>query len=154
MRVYNGKNCQICVPMLGTSRMLELGPKSVSPNIVPTKEFLELLTQTFTPEEIALIVAGTFEYNVCANIPLACNFTTTSLDEAIERFQVKSEPSKLDKIIEEEKKEEETTCCSGECNQCNCSSNEQGVEEKVVEETAEPEPATTKKDKKKSKKAE
>ena len=151
MRVYNGKNCQICVPMLGTSRMLELGPKSVSPNIVPTKEFLELLTQTFTPEEIALIVAGTFEYNVCANIPLACNFTTTSLDEAIERFQVKSEPSKLDEIIEEEKKEEET--CNGECNQCNSSSTEQEeVEEKVVEETAEPEPATTKK--KKSKKAE
>ena len=149
MRVYNGKNCQICVPMLGTSRMLELGPKSVSPNIVPTKEFLELLTQTFTPEEIALIVAGTFEYNVCANIPLACNFTTTSLDEAIERFQVKSEPSKLDEIIEEEKKEEET--CNGECNQCNCSSKEQEVAEKAVEET---EPAPTKKDKKKSKKAE
>lgn len=151
MRVYNGKNCQICVPMLGTSCMLELGPKSVSPNIVPTKEFLELLTQTFTPEEIALIVAGTFEYNVCANIPLACNFTTTSLDEAIERFQVKSEPSKLDKIVEEEKKEEETCC--GECDQCNCSENqEQEVAEKVVEETETT--ATTKKDKKKSKKAE
>lgn len=153
MRVYNGKNCKISVPMLGTKEMLELGPKSVSPNLLPTIEFLELLTRSFTPEEIALVVAGRFEYNVCANIPLACNFTVTSLDEAIERFQVKSEPSKLDEIIEEEKKEE-TTCCSGECNQCNCSSNEQEVEEKVVEETAEPEPATTKKDKKKSKKAE
>lgn len=138
MRIYNGKNCQICVPMLGTKEMLELGPKSVSPNLVPTKEFLELLTRSFTPEEIALVVAGAFEYNVCANIPLASNFTVTSLDEAIERFQVKvkSEPTVVENLEEAEKIEEvkeeevaETPCCNcGDCENCSCHASEETPE--------------------------
>lgn len=133
MRIYNGKNCQICVPMLGTKEMLELGPKSVSPNLVPTKEFLELLTRSFTPEEIALVVAGAFEYNVCANIPLASNFTVTSLDEAIERFQVKvkSEPTVVESLEEAEKNEEvaETPCCNcGDCENCSCHASEETPE--------------------------
>lgn len=133
MRIYNGKNCQICVPMLGTKEMLELGPKSVSPNLVPTKEFMELLTRSFTPEEIALVVAGAFEYNVCANIPLASNFTVTSLDEAIERFQVKvkSEPTVVESLEEAEKNEEvaETPCCNcGDCENCSCHASEETPE--------------------------
>ena len=134
MRIYNGKNCQICVPMLGTKEMLELGPKSVSPNLVPTKEFLELLTRSFTPEEIALVVAGAFEYNVCANIPLASNFTVTSLDEAIERFQVKvkSEPTVVESLEEAEKNEEvsETPCCNcGDCENCSCHASEETLDD-------------------------
>lgn len=102
MRIYNGKDCQISVPMLGTSQMLELGPKSVSGNIMPTNEFLTLLTQSFTPEEIAFVIAGQFEYNVCANIKMANNFVVTSLDEAISRFAVKKEETPVETLEKEE----------------------------------------------------
>lgn len=98
MRIYNGKDCQISVPMLGTNQMLELGPKSVSGNIMPTNEFLTLLTKSFTIEEIAFIVAGQFEYQVCASIPMASNFVATSLDEAISRFAVKKEETPVEKL--------------------------------------------------------
>lgn len=135
MRIYNGKDCQICVPMLGTNQMLELGPKSVSGNIMPTVEFLTLLTKSFTINEIAFIVAGKFEYEVCANIPLASNFTVTSLDEAIERFAVKKEETPVEKIekaeaVEETPVSEETV-------------SEEPVDEDVV--TSEPEPEMPKK---------
>ena len=106
MRIFNGTNRRISVPILGTTQKLELGPMSVSGNILPTEEFLILLTQSFTPDEIAFICAGTYEYNVCAHVNMACNFTVGSLDEAMSKFLPKEPETPIKKLEEEESKVE------------------------------------------------
>lgn len=106
MRIFNGTNRRISVPILGTTQKLELGPMSVSGNILPTEEFLILLTQSFTPDEIAFICAGTYEYNVCAHVNMACNFTAGSLDEAMSKFLPKEPETPIKKLEEEELKVE------------------------------------------------
>lgn len=104
MKIFNGKDCQMTIPLLGTSQMLELGPKQVSKDLMPTVEFLELITRCFSPKDIAIILAGPFEYNVCANIPLISNFTCLSLDEAVSRFTT---PEPEESVIDDAKVEEE-----------------------------------------------
>ena len=104
MKIFNGKDCQMTIPLLGTSQMLELGPKQVSKDLMPTVEFLELITRCFSPKDIAIILAGPFEYNVCANIPLISNFTCLSLDEAVSRFTT---PAPEEPVIDDAKVEEE-----------------------------------------------
>lgn len=107
MRIFNGTNRRISVPILGTTQKLELGPMSVSGNILPTEEFLILLTQSFTPDEIAFICAGTYEYNVCAHVNMAVNFTAGSIDEAMSRFLPKEPETPIEKLEKEEAKVEE-----------------------------------------------
>lgn len=101
MRIYNGKNSQVDIP-LATQRVT-IGPKSVSKDLMPSTEMLQLLSTSFDDSEIALIVSGPTELNLCAGVPSCTPLVVQSLDEALIRFNggdVKPEPKP-------EKKEEE-----------------------------------------------
>lgn len=101
MRIYNGKNSQVDIP-LATQRVT-IGPKSVSKDLMPSTEMLQLLSTSFDDSEITLIVSGPTELNLCASVPSCTPLVVQSLDEALVRFNggdVKPEPKP-------EKKEEE-----------------------------------------------
>lgn len=117
MRIYNGKNSQVDIP-LATQRVT-IGPKSVSKDLMPSTEMLQLLSTSFDDSEIALIVSGPTELNLCAGVPSCTPLVVQSLDEALVRFNggdVKPEPKpekKEEPVVEEpvveekEEKEEE-----------------------------------------------
>ena len=118
MRIYNGKNSQVDIP-LATQRVT-IGPKSVSKDLMPSTEMLQLLSTSFDDSEIALIVSGPTELNLCAGVPSCTPLVVQSLDEALVRFNggdVKPEPKPEKKeedpvaeepvVEEKEEKEEE-----------------------------------------------
>lgn len=90
MRIYNGKNSQVDMPLANGQR-ISISPKSVSGNIMPSNEFLSLLVSSYDYSEIALIVSGPFEINMCSQVSCCAGFIVTSLEEAIERFAPKKE---------------------------------------------------------------
>lgn len=107
MRIYNGKNSQVDIP-LATQRVT-IGPKSVSKDLMPSTEMLQLLSTSFDDSEIALIVSGPTELNLCAGVPSCTPLVVQSLDEALVRFNggdVKPEPKPEKKEEEPEKKVE------------------------------------------------
>lgn len=114
MRIYNGKNVQLDLP-LGSQRIV-IAPKSVSGDIMPSNEFLSLLVTSYDYSEIALIVAGPYEINMCADVSGSVGFVCQSLEEAVERFAPKCDCQKEDVKSEEKPCEckEECTCCSNE----------------------------------------
>lgn len=125
MRIFNGKNVQLDLP-LGSQRIV-IAPKSVSGDIMPSNEFLSLLVTSYDYSEIALIVAGPYEINMCADVSGSVGFVCQSLEEAIARFTPKCDCQK-------EVKAEEKPC---ECKEeCTCCSNEAELE--VVEPEVEP----------------
>lgn len=91
MRVYNGTKSQINLPLSGTQR-ITIPAHSVSGDIMPSNEFLSLLVSSYDYNELALIVSGPFEINMCAGISGSVGFVVQSLDEAIERFAPKECP--------------------------------------------------------------
>lgn len=103
MRVYNGTNSQVDLPLTGNQR-ITIASHSVSKDIMPSTEFLSLLVSSYDYNELALIVSGPFEINMCSGVSGCVGFVCQSLEEAINRFQpeVKEEKPK-------EKKEEVTT---------------------------------------------
>ena len=108
MRIYNGTNSNVDIPLSGIQR-LQISPKSVSGDFLPSNEFLSLLVTGYDYKEIALIVSGPYEINMCSGVPGAVGFVVQSLEEAIERFNPKEEkvePTKIE-IIEEKPVEEE-----------------------------------------------
>lgn len=147
MRIYNGTQSKISIPWLGTNNpVFELEARTVSGNFMPTNEFLTLLTNSFTPDQIAFIIAGRCEYEVCANVKMAANYTVTSLDEAIDKCTPKKKAEPVEEIIKEEKE------------QAVAEENTEATKEEVVagvdeeEENAKPEtPEPTKKSKKSKK---
>lgn len=106
MRIYNGTNSNVDIPLSGIQR-LQISPKSVSGDFLPSNEFLSLLVTGYDYNEIALIVSGPYEINMCSGVPGAVGFVVQSLEEAIERFNPKEEkvqPTKVE-IIEEKQPE-------------------------------------------------
>lgn len=91
MRVYNGTKSQINLPLSGTQR-ITIPAHSVSGDIMPSNEFLSLLVSSYDYKELALIVSGPFEINMCAGVSGSVGFVVQSLDEAIERFAPKECP--------------------------------------------------------------
>ena len=85
MRIYNGKNSQVELP-LATQR-ITIGPNSVSKDIMPNVEMLQLISTSFVDTEIALIVSGPSELNLCAGVPACTPLVVQSLDEAVIRFK-------------------------------------------------------------------
>ena len=90
MRVYNGTNSQVDLPLAGNQR-ITIPSHSVSGDIMPSTEFLSLLVGSYDYSELALIVSGAFELNLCASVSGSVGFVVQSLDEAIERFAPKEE---------------------------------------------------------------
>lgn len=105
MRIYNGKNSQVDIPITNTMR-ITIAPHSVSKDFLPNDEFLTIVPTAYTDKDIALIVGGPYEINMCAKAPAAAPLVVQSLDEAIERFTPKSEVKKVVEAYAEKKEEE------------------------------------------------
>ena len=118
MRIFNGTNSSLDIPLNGSLR-IQVGPKSVSGDFLPSNEFLSLIVTGYDYSELAIIVSGPYEINMCSSVSGAVGYVVQSLEEAIERFtpktaqKVEVEPTKVTVVeapIEEpkeEKKEEE-----------------------------------------------
>lgn len=105
MRIYNGTKALVNLPLAGDQR-ITIGPESVSKDFMPSDAFLKLIVGAYGDDEIALIVSGPYEINMCAQIPALSTLTVETLDQALERFQVakpKSEPVVEEKLPEAEK---------------------------------------------------
>lgn len=100
MRVYNGTNSQVDLPLTGNQR-ITIASHSVSKDIMPSTEFLSLLVGSYDYNELALIVSGPFEINMCSGVSGCVGFVCQSLEEAINRFQpgVKEENPKKEKEV-------------------------------------------------------
>ena len=116
MRIFNGTNSLLVLPLNG-SQKLEIHPKSVSQEFMGTNEFLSMVITSLSNSEIAIIVSGPYELNVCANIPTAVNYVVQTLDEAIIRFGLKKKEEEP-KIVEPETQNTETKHCT--CDDCKC----------------------------------
>lgn len=105
MRIYNGKNSQVDLPL--ASQRITIEPMSVSKDIMPSSELLDLLSMSFDDSEIALIVSGPSEINLCAKTPACAPLVVQSLDEALIRFnKAKDKPGAESEQIKEEVKVE------------------------------------------------
>lgn len=94
MRIFNGTNSQIDLPLANNTR-LSIAAKTPSKDFAPNTDFLSLIVTSYDEHEIALIVGGPFELSMCATISAIAPLLVQSLDEAIERFApkvVKPEP--------------------------------------------------------------
>ena len=146
MRVYNGTNSQVDLPLAGDQR-ITISSHSVSKDIMPSTEFLSLLVSSYDYNELALIVSGPFEINMCSGVSGCVGFVCQSLEEAIERFQPKVENTedKKEEVNQPEKEEttekeaaENTTSEPQPENKDNVESNPEAVEkDNVVEEKVE-----------------
>lgn len=142
MRIYNGKNSQVELP-LATQR-ITIGPNSVSKDIMPNVEMLQLISTSFVDTEIALIVSGPSELNLCAGVPACTPLVVQSLDEAVIRFKGTAPEKKEEKpVVEEPKREEEAV---------EEVVPEKEVEEEKQEEEVKPEPTKKAAPKKNAKK--
>lgn len=88
MRIYNGKNATINVPLPNGER-LSIDGKSISKDFMPSAEFLNMIKTSYDYSEIALIVAGVIEMNLCSSISSVAGFVVNSVGEAVERFAPK-----------------------------------------------------------------
>lgn len=107
MRIYNGKNSQVNLPL--AAQRISIEPMSVSKDIMPSSELLDLLSMSFDDSEIALIVSGPSELNLCAKTPACAPLVVQSLDEALIRFnkaEDKSEDTETEEVVKEEPVEE------------------------------------------------
>ena len=151
MRIYNGTNSQLDLPLSGTQR-ISVPPRSVSGDIMPSNEFLSLLVSSFDYSEIALIVSGPYEINMCAGVSGSVGFVAQSLDEAIERFAEKEDVMPVAEVNEdtEEKIASEVKPVVEEENEPVCMNCvEEKIEEEPVKESVIEELPKTKKSKKK-----
>lgn len=92
MRIYNGKDATINVPLPNGERM-SIDGKSISKDFMPSAEFLNVIKTSYDYSEIALIVAGVIEMNLCSSISSIAGFVVNSVSEAVERFADKEKKS-------------------------------------------------------------
>lgn len=88
MRIYNGKKSNLEMP-LGNGQKIVVGPQSVSGDFLPSTNFLNMLVSSFDYNEIALIVTGIQELNLCSSVSAAAGFVCHTIAEAVERFAPK-----------------------------------------------------------------
>ena len=125
MRIFNGTNSLLTLPLNGGQK-LEIHPKSVSSEFMGSNDFLSMIVSCLSNEEIAIIVSGPYELNVCANVPTAVNYVVQTLDEAIIRLGLK--------------KEQPTKC---ECHECGCKEEETKTDTPIEPKPVEnPDPET------------
>lgn len=78
MRIYNGKDATINVPLPNGERM-SIDGKSISKDFMPSAEFLNMIKTSYDYSEIALIVAGVIEMNLCSSISSVAGFVVNSV---------------------------------------------------------------------------
>ena len=98
MKIYNAKTATVQLP-LGMRRLVISG-KSLSQDFMPTSQFLQMIARTFSPKDLAIIVSGAWEGNMCAETATLHEYCVSSIEEALARFNPPEEPKK------EEPKEE------------------------------------------------
>ena len=101
MRIYNATKYQLNLPLTETQK-ITIEPHAPSGNIIPSTKFISLLVSTFSVDQIALIVSGAFELNMCAQMPVTTEYIVQSLDEAINKFAPKQEDPTPVEILEKE----------------------------------------------------
>ena len=106
MRIFNGTNSQINFPFNGDT--IKIDPLTPSTNLLATNELLGILITTFSSDEISFIVSGTFELATCANMRIATDYVSQSLEETIEKFTRLREKKAADDEAKKKKAEEET----------------------------------------------
>lgn len=101
MRIYNGTDMQIDLPLIGGDQRLTIPSHSVTTDFMPNAEFLSMVVGSYNYDELALIVSGPFEISMCSKVSGSVGFVVQSLDEAIERFTVKKgEPIEVKEVEE------------------------------------------------------
>lgn len=104
MRIYNATNSQLNLPFPGSN--VSIAPHSVSGNLGANTQTISMLVSAYDASEIAFVVSGPFELNLCSSIPTVVNYVVQSLEEAIEKLESKPEKVAEPVIVEEPKKEE------------------------------------------------
>jgi hypothetical protein len=152
MRIYNNTSSQIEFD-LTPSRKIVVSPHQYSGNFLPNTDALDRLVKVFTPNQIAFLVSGTVEMNLCANTKstVTGNFVCSSFEEVTERFGLEKEKKEEEKPVVEEKKE---AAEEGVLKEKVIEAAPEVEEEPVVENTpvTEPEANTTSKKSRKKKK--
>lgn len=129
MRIYNATNAQMNLPFPGGT--VSIAPHSVSGNLGANTQTISMLVTAYNTSEMAFIVSGPFELNLCASIPTVVNYVVQSLEEAIERLEPKPEKTeakvevkKVEKVdefdpdvaeVDEEDSEEEEVEVNDDC---------------------------------------
>ena len=105
MRIYNATNAQMNLPFPGGT--VSIAPHSVSGNLGANTQTISMLVTAYNTSEMAFIVSGPFELNLCASIPTVVNYVVQSLEEAIEKLEPKPEKKeakvevkKVEKVVE------------------------------------------------------
>lgn len=152
MRIYNNTSSQIEFD-LTPSRKIVVSPHQYSGNFLPNTDALDRLVKVFTPNQIAFLVSGTVEMNLCANTKstVTGNFVCSSFEEVTERFGLEKDKKEEEKPVVEEKKE---AAGEGVLKEKVIEAAPEVEEEPVVENTpvTEPEANTTSKKSRKKKK--
>lgn len=117
MKIYNAKTATVQLP-LGIRRLVISG-RSLSQDFMPTSQFLQMIARTFSPKDLAIIVSGAWEGNMCAETPTLHEYCVSSVEEALARFNPPEEPKRKDEPkkekpessveVKEEKPEVETS---------------------------------------------
>ena len=101
MRIYNGTKSLLDLPITGRVRLTVL-PNSVSKEFMPSEDFINLIVQVYQSHEIALIISGPYELNMCAKNPAVTPLLVHSLDEAVIRFNGPAEKEEEESEVKEE----------------------------------------------------
>lgn len=105
MRIFNGTKSQVNLPYAGGQR-ISISPMSVSGNVGPTDELISLIVTAYRDDELAIIVSGPYELTATSRNPVAVSYVVQSLDEAVQKFAIKTEEKKEE--VKKEKVEEKT----------------------------------------------
>lgn len=105
MRIFNATKAALSFS-LPNGQQVTIPGKSVSGDIMANADFLSTLVSSYTQDELAFIVGGPYELNICAGIPTVTTYVVQTLDEALQRFGLKEEEEKAP--VGEEVEEQET----------------------------------------------
>ena len=101
MRIFNATKAALSFS-LPNGQQVTIPGKSVSGDIMANADFLSTLVSSYTQDELAFIVGGPYELNICAGIPTVTTYVVQTLDEALQRFGLKEEVEEQETPIMEE----------------------------------------------------
>lgn len=85
MRIYNPRKFPINIPLDSGARLF-VKPGEVSASFMPSTRVLNLIVQSYSVNDIALIIDGSSEYDICASISSVPAYTFSSLSQALDKF--------------------------------------------------------------------